>query len=259
MHPHIDRLPRIEVCASQDELGRKAAERASLSLQSALEQRGRARLMLAAANSQRETLDHLAEERGIDWSLVECFHMDEYVGLPEDAPQRFSTWLDVNFFSKLSVQPRFHRLTPSGTGAEEAMRYEAVMGVDPFDTVLLGLGVNAHLAFNDPPADLYDSRATRVVSLDPHSRRQQVDEGHFASLRDVPRAAVTVTIPRLLDSTCVIASVPGKQKRRAVTDTLTKPITGLCPGTALRTHARVHMYLDHESAQSLPHSTTHTV
>jgi len=248
MNPQADRFPSVTVCASRDELGRNAADQAAKPLRSALELRGRARLMLAAAESQRATLAALSADPSVDWSRVECFHMDEYIGLPQHAPQRFSNWLQVNFFSKLPVPPIFHRLMPTGSGSAEALRYEAVMGTAPFDAVLLGLGVNAHLAFNDPPADLSDARAARVVSLDAVSRQQQVDEGYFSSLHDVPRVAVTVTIPRLLNSISVIASVPGKEKRRAVTKALTMPISGLCPGTALRTHPQVNLYLDPESA-----------
>lgn len=248
MPTHTDRLPTISLCGSRSELGRNAAQQAARALKSALETRGQARLMLAAADSQRETLASLSADTSIDWARVECFHMDEYIGLPDDARQRFGNWLQANFFTKLPVDPVFHRMVPTGEGAEEALRYEAAMGDAPFDVVLLGLGVNAHLAFNDPPADLTDPRGARVVALDGFSRQQQVDEGHFSSLRDVPRAAVTVTIPRLLNSTVVIASVPGAEKRRAVTEALTLPISGSCPGTALRTHPDVHLYVDPESA-----------
>jgi glucosamine-6-phosphate deaminase len=248
MHVPSERRPRVVVCGSRESLGRKAANEAAQVLKSAIEQRGRARLMLAAADSQSATLAALAADASVDWARVECFHMDEYIGLPEHAPQLFGNWLRQNFFSKLPIMPMFHRISPTGAGAAEAKRYEDVMGSAPFDAVLLGLGVNGHLAFNDPPADLTDPRGARVVRLDPVSRQQQVDEGHFSSLPEVPRSAVTVTIPRLLNSFSVIGSVPGKEKRTAVAEALTVPVSGLFPGTALRTHPRVTLYLDADSS-----------
>ena len=146
-------------------------------------------------------------------------------------------------------QSVFHPIDPGDDPERAAVRYEALMGNEPFDVVLLGLGINGHLAFNDPPADLSDTRGAKVVTLDPTSRRQQVEEGHFASLSEVPTQAVTVTIPRLLNAHQVIASVPGAPKRQAVRDTLTRPIGPDHPGTALRTHPRVLLFLDAESAR----------
>lgn len=245
--PYVGR-PRVVVRKSRESLGRSAAGEAALALLSGLEERGRARLMLAAADSQSATLAALAADTRIDWSRVECFHMDEYVGLQDDAPQRFANWLDRHFFSRLSAAAVFHRMSPSGTGEEESYRYEALMGSAPFDAVLLGLGVNGHLAFNDPPADLADPRGARVVDVDAVSREQQVNEGHFASITEVPGRAITVTIPRLLNSLSVIASVPGREKRTAVEQALTMPVSGAFPGTALRTHASATLYLDPESS-----------
>lgn len=201
--------------------------------------------MLAAAPSQTATLAALAVEPDLDWSRVECFHMDEYVGLPPDAPQSFRNWLHRNFLDQVP-QATFHPLAPE-SGPEP---YAELMGDDPFDLVLFGLGVNGHLAFNDPPADFGESRAAKIVALDETSRRQQVDEGNFATMDDVPTHAVTVTIPRLLNAHALIGSVPGSVKRQAVHDTLTQPIGPDYPGTALRTHAAVHLFLDTESADT---------
>ncbi|MFF1822056.1 6-phosphogluconolactonase [Kribbella sp. NPDC058245] len=242
----IDQAPQISTHPTRSALGRAAATWAAERIRQAIESTSAARVMLAAAPSQAATLTALAEEPGIDWSRVEFFHMDEYVGLPPEAPQAFATWLHHTFLNKVP-QATFRPVAPGNDPETAAHRYEQLMGDTPFDVVLLGLGVNGHLAFNDPPADFDDPRAAKVVAVDETSRRQQVDEGHFASLSDVPTHAVTVTIPRLLNARDVIASVPGAPKRQAVHDTLTRPIGPDHPGTALRTHARVRLFLDPES------------
>ncbi|MBE1876576.1 6-phosphogluconolactonase [Myceligenerans pegani] len=239
--------PAVTTHPTRAALGAAAAEHAADVLRTRLDRPGIARVMLAAAPSQQETLSALARAKGIDWSRVVAFHMDDYLGLPDDAPQGFGNWLERHFATRVRGI-RFERLRTAGDPEAEAHRYAALMGREPFDLVLLGLGVNGHLAFNDPPADLDDPRAARVVELDDVSRRQQVDEGHFPSIGDVPRRAITITIPRLLHATEIIASVPGTEKRRAVADTLGSEIHGDRPGTALRTHPRVAIYLDTESA-----------
>lgn len=233
-------------------MGQRAGTHAAQVLRDALHGGGRARVMLAAAPSQSATLAALAAAEGIDWDRVDLFHMDEYVGLAPSAPQSFATWLEENFVRHVPGAV-FHRINPSGdpeypeNAEAEADRYQALLGTEPFALVLLGLGVNGHLAFNDPPADFADPKGVRVVRLDAVSRRQQVDEGHFATFDDVPATAVTVTIPRLLNAATVIASVPGLAKRTAVAQTLREPIGPMHPGTALRTHPDATIYIDAEA------------
>lgn len=241
-----DIFPRVSTHASREDLGQQAAARAAAALRNCLEGQQTACIMLAAAPSQEATLSALIVEPGIDWSRVECFHMDEYVGLAAEAPQGFANWLEAHFCGQVAVAA-FHRIDPLSDSEQEAERYTREMGIVPFDLVLLGLGVNGHLGFNDPPADLTDQHSVRVVELDRTSRQQQVDEGHFACFDDVPRTALTVTIPRLLNASEIIASVPGASKRQAVSDSLFMPISGTHPGTALRRHSRVFVFLDRES------------
>jgi glucosamine-6-phosphate deaminase len=237
----VEHAPRISTYPTREELGRAAARAAAEHLRTPAD--GRFRILLAAAPSQSATLTALAAEPDIDWSRVECFHMDEYVGLDADAPQSFRNWLRRNFLDKVP-QATFHPLAPEdGPDA-----YAKLMGDEPFDLVLFGLGVNGHLAFNDPPADFDDPQNVRLVALDETSRRQQVDEGNFPGMDDVPTHAITVTIPRLLNTRALIGSVPGAVKRQAVHDTLTQPIGPDYPGTALRTHPDVQLFLDAESA-----------
>ena len=236
----VEHAPRVSTYRNREELGRAAAAEAAVRLRKTIAETGTARVLLAAAPSQTATLTALAAEPDVDWSKVVFFHMDEYVGLDPDAPQSFRNWLRRTFLDKVP-QATFHPLDPDDDG------YAELLGDEPFDLVLFGLGVNGHLAFNDPPADFDDPQATRRVALDETSRRQQVDEGNFPTLDGVPTHAVTVTIPRLLNAHALIGSVPGPAKRQAVQDTLTQPISPNYPGTALRTHPDVQLFLDVES------------
>ena len=237
----------VSVHLTREALGLAAGALAARMLRDALEQHPRATVMLAAAPSQAATLAALAAAPDVDWSRVSAFHMDEYLGLDPEAAQGFGTWLERSFVSRVPSMS-FHRMSVTGDPQVEAEAYAARLPSGPFDLVLLGLGVNGHLAFNDPPARFDDPQDTRVVELDDVSRRQQVDEGHFATLHDVPRSAITVTIPRLLRARHIVASVPGAAKRDAVRAALTAPLGPDHPGTALRTHPDVALFLDDESA-----------
>lgn len=238
----------LHVHGTVEEMGAAAGSRAARLVREALSARGSARVMLAAAPSQAATLRVLAAAEDIDFAAVTFFHMDDYIGLSPDAPQGFGNWLERNFLSLLPARPVFHRIPVDQAPADAAEEYAATMGEEPFDVLLCGLGVNAHLAFNDPPADFSDPRAARVIELDRVSRQQQADEGHFPTVDDVPERAVTVTIPRLLDSAHVVCSVPGSEKREAVTRTLELDPTPTVPGTALKTHPDVHLYVDRAAA-----------
>jgi len=238
----------LHVHGTPEEMGAAAGARAAQLLREALAAKGSARVMLAAAPSQAHTLRTLAAAQDLDLGAVTFFHMDDYVGLPLDAPQAFGNWLDANFFSLLPGPTTFHRIPVDQAADDAAAGYARTMGTEPFDVLLCGLGVNAHLAFNDPPADLTDARAARVVELDVVSRRQQADEGHFPTVEDVPERAVTVTIPRLLHSAHVVCSVPGAEKRTAVSRTLALDPTPEVPGTALKLHPDVHLYVDAAAA-----------
>ncbi|MFC4555199.1 6-phosphogluconolactonase [Georgenia faecalis] len=238
---------QVHAYRTKAELGRAAGAHAARHLREVIAQAGAARVMLAAAPSQDATLAALAEAEDIDFSRVTFFHMDDYVGLDPDAPQGFGNWLERNFISTLAQRPTFHRLDAAAEPEAAAAAYADLMGTEPFDLLLCGLGVNGHLAFNDPGADLADPRAVRVVEMDEVSRRQQHDEGHFPTLSAVPLRAMTVTIPRLLASDLVICSVPGAPKRAAVAATLDREPTSEVPGTALKLHPDAHLYLDEEA------------
>lgn len=238
-----------------DAVGAAAAGRAADLLRARLAVPGRARICLAAAPSQQPTLAHLARAENIDFSRIDFFHMDDYVGLTQDAPQGFGNWLVQHFFALLpsAVAGGFHRIDVTADPVQAAADYAKILGDDPFDLLLCGLGINAHLAFNDPGSAFDDPERCRVITLAEESRAQQVGEGHFASVDEVPAYAITVTIPRLLNSHHVICSVLTAQKREAVTRTLTLDPTSDVPGTALKLHPDVHLYVDDVAVPRLAH------
>jgi glucosamine-6-phosphate deaminase len=232
---------------SAEPMGRRAGEHAARLIHDAQTRNGRARVMLAAAPSQAPTLAALADAVSlIDFARVDFFHMDDYIGLPPDAPQGFGNWLDRTFFDRVPATT-FRRIDTSLAPDHAAARYAEVLGDEPFDVTLCGLGVNGHLAFNDPPADFHDQQSARVIVLDEVSRQQQVDEGHFPDLASVPTNAITVTIPRLLKTAHVICSVIGTAKRKAVSDVIGNDPDPNLPGTALKLHPDAHLYVDSEA------------
>ena len=229
-------------------MGRSAASDIAAALRERLARQDRVRMVLAAAPSQAEMLDALVSERDIDWRRVIAFHMDEYLGLPAHAPERFGVWLTRHFFSRVPLGA-VHLIGQESNPDREAARYTALLAEDPIDIVCLGIGVNGHLAFNDPPvADLRDPKQVKIVELDAICRQQQVDDKCFAILDDVPTHAITLTIPRLLDAHQLFCVVPGAAKRAAVEQSLYGPIGAACPASALRTHPRCTLYLDRVSA-----------
>jgi 6-phosphogluconolactonase/glucosamine-6-phosphate isomerase/deaminase len=236
----------VTVHESAAALGAVTGRRAAEAINAALEVRGEARVMLAAAPSQTPTLTALAREP-VDFDKVTFFHMDDYLGLPPTAHQGFGNWLESTFFSLIEASPRFHRMDPTLAPEAAVRAYSEALGEEPFDLTLCGLGVNAHLAFNDPPADFEDSESVRIVDLDLTSRQQQVDEGHFPTLESVPTQALTVTIPRLLNARVVLCSVLGAAKREAVRNTLASDPDPDVPGTALKLHPAAELHVDREA------------
>ncbi|MFE0752883.1 6-phosphogluconolactonase [Inquilinus sp. NPDC058860] len=237
----------VQVHPSRAAMGRAAAAAVAGDLRRRLQDGGAARMIFAAAPSQAEMLDALVAEPGIDWGRVTAFHMDEYIGLAPDAPARFALWLRRHLFDRLSFGA-VHTIDPGRDPAAAAAEYARLLSAAPIDIVCLGIGVNGHLAFNDPPvADLADPLDVKVVELDAVCRRQQVDDGGFPRLADVPTHAITLTVPRLLRADRLVCVVPGAAKREAVRRALHDPVGAACPATALRWHPAVTLFLDPES------------
>jgi glucosamine-6-phosphate deaminase len=239
--------PVPRVFPDREALGAAAAGDIGDALIWRLDSQPEVRIIFASAPSQEATLRHLAERPGIDWSRVTAFHMDEYLGLASDAPQRFGRWLRGALLDRVPVGTA-HLIDPGEDPQAAADRYSALLAAAPIDIVCLGIGVNGHLAFNDPPADFADPALVKVVTLDEVSRHQQVEDGCFARLAEVPAQAITLTIPVLLSAAELFCMVPGAQKKRAVTDALYGPINGSVPASALRTHPRCTIYVDKDSA-----------
>jgi glucosamine-6-phosphate deaminase len=250
---------KVCVAESRSELGKLAARDIAAAMRSRLRDKHSLRMILAAAPSQSEMLAALACEPGIDWHRVTAFHMDEYIDLPEAAPQRFGTWLQRTFFAHVPAA-KFHLIKPDKDPELVCQAYASILDEAPIDLVLLGIGTNGHLAFNDPPADLNDPLAVKVVELDQMCREQQVLDGCFLTLDGVPKKAITLTVPTLLAGHELFCCVPGRHKSAAVKAMMESPISGACPATALRRHSLCTVYLDPESSslsQLHEHSKDH--
>jgi glucosamine-6-phosphate deaminase len=242
----VDHL-RVKVYADRRALGAAAGTDVAAKMQE-LQTGGRnLRIIFAAAPSQNEMLDTLVAANGIDWSRVTAFHMDEYIGLAANAPQRFGTYLRQRIFDR--VKPgRVHLIDSGNSIDEECRRYGALLREAPIDIVCLGIGENGHIAFNDPPvADFDDPQTIKPVALDDACRQQQVNDGCFPSFAAVPTHAVTLTIPTLTGGAHLFCMVPGPTKRQAVERTLKGDISTECPSTILRQHADCTLYVDKES------------
>jgi glucosamine-6-phosphate deaminase len=243
--------PIIRVFPDRHSLGHAAAADIAAEIRDRLSVQDAVRIVFAAAPSQQEMLDSLVAEVGIDWSRVTAFQMDDYLGLPDDAPQRFSRWLHEAIFDRLPFKA-VHLMRTDGDPQQRAADYATLLAEAPIDLCCLGIGVNGHIAFNDPPvADFRDPLAVKVVELDQVCRQQQVDDGCFARLADVPPRALTLTVPRLLDAARMFCVVPGQAKAAAVRRALRDDMSEACPASALRTHTACTLYLDQDSASEL--------
>ena len=237
---------RIKSYATRDAMAVASASAIAGELRALLAQQPTVRMIFAAAPSQAEMLSALVASPEIDWSRVVAFHMDEYVGLAPAAPERFARWLDRHVFERLRFGA-VHRIVPEPFPVKAAHDYAAALAEAPIDIVCLGIGVNGHIAFNDPPvADFDDPEDVKIVALDDVCRQQQVDDKCFGRFEDVPATAVTLTVPRLLRARRLFCVVPGAAKRDAVRQTLYGPVTTACPASILR-QADCTLFLDAES------------
>ncbi len=246
-----DQLP-VAIYGSNQELGQAAALDAHAIISQALAARGEANIILATGNSQLTFLEALRQRPGVDWSKVNVFHMDEYLGLDPRHPASFPLFLKRHFLDFVTVKA-FYPVSGQ-PGNEEAIcrEYESLLRAHPADMVAMGWGENGHIAFNDPPYALFDDPAwVKVVKLAEASRRQQVGEGHFNSLADVPTHAITLTIPALLAPKQILCIVPEARKAEAVRACLTEPISEERPGSILRRVGHARLYLDGESGAKL--------
>jgi glucosamine-6-phosphate deaminase len=243
----------VRVVETIDQMADAAAEQARDAINRAVVARGSANVMFASGNSQLAFLDKLTSAgSGVDWSHVIGFHMDEYLGIAADHPASLRRYMREQILDRVTPAA-FHGIegdAPDPRG--ECERYAALLRANPLDLCCLGIGENGHLAFNDPPvADFDDPLDVKVVELDEPCRLQQVGEGHFTDLAEVPTDAITVTIPALLRAHRVLAIVPEARKREPVRRALEGPVSTDCPASILRTRDEVTLFLDRESAGGL--------
>jgi glucosamine-6-phosphate deaminase len=241
---------KIKVFENRAELSRAAAVHAASSLAACLCAQGYARLVAATGASQLEFLDALTSMPGLDWQGVELFHLDEYVGLPKTHPASFRKYIYERIIQKTGIA-RYHLL--DGEHDPQAVAHEVgqALALKPIDLVFAGIGENSHLAFNDPPADFQTEQPFFVVELDESCRRQQVNEGWFARVQDVPAKAITMSVRQILRSREIISVVPDKRKASAVKASIEGEISPMTPASILRQHPNVTLYLDADSASLL--------
>lgn len=244
---------KLQICIYEEEtdMGRASAEFVVEQLQEALTQKGSANLILATGTSQFSFLDAL-KKSDLDWNAITVFHLDEYKGLSEQHPASFRKYLKERILN--AVQPgRIYLINGDAENLEEEMEaYEVLLKKNPVDVACIGIGENGHIAFNDPPvADFKDSRWLRVVELDDDCRNQQLNEGWFPRLEEVPKEAVTLTIPSIMNSKVISCVVPDKRKAQAVHNTVYSPINTDCPATILRRHPNATLFLDQSSASGI--------
>lgn len=239
---------------SRREMARAAAAHAASTIARAVAARGRARIIVATGASQFEFLEDLVSSQDVDWARVTLFHLDEYVGLPVDHPASFRKYILERVLRKAAIQD-YLLLDGEGDVREVCRQAGLALNVMPVDVAFVGIGENSHLAFNDPPADFTTQEPYVVVQLDEACRRQQVGEGWFGSIADVPRSAISMSIRQILKSAEIICVVPDARKAAPVKAALEGPVTPDVPASALREHRHVTMYLDAASAALLEPET----
>ena len=240
----------VSISKDKYELGKKAAENGSKFIRKALAEKGYANIIVATGASQFEMLSELVKAPDIDWSKVSVFHLDEYVGLPEDHPAGFRKYLRERFIAKLPTAPKkFYPVSKEGMA-----ELGAILKKTTIDVAFVGIGENGHLAFNDPPADFDSDEAYLIIELDEKCRRQQLGEGWFKTFEEVPTHAVSMAIKQIMMSKAIICSVPDARKAEAVAGALEGPLSNLCPSSIMQMHPECWLYLDPDSAKLLKKS-----
>jgi glucosamine-6-phosphate deaminase len=247
----IDKLEALRF-GTRESMGRAAARAVADLIIETAARKSEVNMIFAAAPSQNELLESLLAIPEIPWNRVVAMHMDEYIGLPEEAPQRFARYLDQHLFNKAPFK-EVHRLDSAASEpSEECRRYARILERHPVDIVCMGVGENGHIAFNDPPvADFQDPELVKIVVLERACREQQVHDKCFERLADVPERAMTLTVPALFRSAHLVCVVPGPLKAEAVRRMLRGPVETACPASILRTHRHARLYLDADSASKL--------
>lgn len=242
----------VKIFETRAEMGQCAANEISACIKKLQEEKDEINIIFAAAPSQNETLESLIATEGIAWDKINAFHMDEYIGLPANAPQAFGNFLKARIFDKVNFKSVNYIYAADETYEETCERYSTLIAKHPIDIVCLGIGENGHIAFNDPwVADFQDSAAIKRVELDEVCRNQQVNDGCFAKLEDVPKFALTLTVPTLVHADYMFCTVPAATKADAVYNTINCEVNEDVPATIMRWHDHAVMYCDKDSAARL--------
>lgn len=247
----VDSL-RIEVHADRRGLGQAAAAFLANALLESSDGRERLGMMFASAPSQVETLEALMNVPGLPWSIVEAFHLDEYLGLPTSHPRSFARFLREHVADRVPLAAAHYLDGETSDAEHECRRYGDLLADVGLDLGCVGVGENGHVAFNEPnDTDFDDPRRVRIVALDERSRRQQVNEGLFPSLDAVPARALTLTVPTIVSARTLACVVPGESKASAIRRMLTGSVSEACPASVLRRHPSAVLFLDEASASAL--------
>jgi glucosamine-6-phosphate deaminase len=249
----------VKVFNSRDSLGQAAADQAAAAIRMAIASKGQARIVAATAASQAEFLEALTKAPDIDWTKVEAFHLDEYIGLPITHPGSFRKMLLEQLVRKTGIS-NYHLLDGDAPDpAEVVRRVGKQLASSPVDIAFLGIGENSHIAFNDPPADFETEDPYIIVTLDEACRQQQVGEAWFADISQVPQRALSMSARQILKATEILAVVPGPRKAQAVQACLEGAISPMAPASILRTHSNATLYLDKASAALLSPALRNTL
>jgi glucosamine-6-phosphate deaminase len=232
------------------DLGKEAGREAAKMIRTVIKNNGFANIILATGTSQFETLNQLIRE-DVDWKQVTMFHLDEYIGLSESSPASFRKYLKERFIQKTGGLQHVHLINGENNPAEECLRLNEIIGNTRIDLALLGIGENSHLGFNDPPADFETEEPFIIVNLDEKCRQQQLGEGWFQRIDDVPRQAITMSVKQIMKSARIICSVPDSRKAQAVKDCFENPVSNLFPGSILQEHPQCICFLDKLSSALL--------
>ena len=242
----------ITIAHSSEQMASAAAAKAASVLKETLQRSGRAVVVAATGMSQVRMLEQLTSEPGIDWPSVELFHLDEYIGVPETHPASFRRYLRERFVERVPGLLDFRAINGEADDPhEECLRLGELIRSRTVDLCLVGIGENGHLAFNDPPADFTTQDPYLVVQLDERCRRQQMGEGWFGSLDEVPPRAISMSVRQILAAKVIVATIPDRRKAEAVKAAIEGVVTPTCPASALQEHGSCFTYLDADSASLL--------
>jgi len=244
----------IRIFETKQEMGKAAAEKAAEILKKTIEEKGKATFVAATGASQFEFLENLTKISSIDWSKTVMFHLDEYIGLPEDHPASFRRYLKERLIDKVHPGIVYLINGDARDPEKECERLNKIINEKEIDVAFVGIGENGHLAFNDPPADFEIEKPYIIVELDEACRRQQLGEGWFKSLDEIPKRAISMSIKQIMKSKNIICTVPDERKARAVKNCLEGEVSPYCPASVLRKHKSVFLFLDKDSAKLLKKS-----